>query len=157
MAWRHREVRAQGKALIVQDGAPIAADYGMGIITTGRARVFAGHFISLTLPSGVEFSSEDEGSMRDALHALAHSLAVVDLELRCAGMEADFIESGLSLDTGFGYLPGYDGAIHMLDVPPTPECPDGNAFNIDDFIRDTVAEMRIGMRGKCSSTRETAT
>lgn len=157
MAWRHREVRAQGKALIVRDGAPIAADYEMGIITTGRARVFAGHFISLTLPSGTEFSGENERSMRDALHAVAHSLAVVDLELRCAGLEADFTESGLSLNTGSGYLPGCDGPIHMLDVPPTPECPHGDAFNIDDFIRDTVAEMRIGMGGKCSSTYETAT
>lgn len=145
MAWRHREVRAQGKALVVQDGAPIAADYGMGIITTGRARVFAGHFISLTLPSGTEFSGENERSMRDALRALAHSLVVVDLELRCAGMETDFTESGLSLDTGFGYLPGYDGAIHMLDVPPTRRHAAHEGHGIDHLIREAVSGMQIGL------------
>lgn len=148
MAWRHREVRAQGKALIVQDGAPIAADYGMGITTTGRARVFAGHFISLTLPGGTEFSGENERSMRDALHALAHSLAVVDLELRCAGLETDFTESGLSLDTGFGYLPGYDGAIHMLDVPPTRRHAAHEGHDMDQLIREAVSGMQIGLHSR---------
>lgn len=151
MGWRHYEVRSSGKALIVKDRAPIAAAYQMGIISTGRSRVFAGHFFRATLPSGTEFSGEDEHSLRSALQKLARSLAAVDLELRCVGLDLDFSESGLSVDTGFGYSPRSNEPVHMMDV--MPEWCDNQALSIDGLIRDSVEKMRIGMPGRRSPTR----
>jgi hypothetical protein len=145
MAWRHYEVRASGATLIEDDDNPIAATYEMGIISTGLSRVFAGHFVSITLPSGTDFSGEDEHSLRAALRKLAAHLAAVDLELRCFGMEDDFSESGLSADTGFGYLPGYDSAIHMMDVPSKEERAANEDDDIDRLVRNAVEGMRIGI------------
>lgn len=141
MEWRHYEVRASGATLIEDDDRPIAATYEMGIVSTGRSRMFAGHFVRISLPSGTEFSGEDEHSLRAALRKLAFHLSVVNLQLRCAGLDARFEESGLSVDTGYGYAPFHDGAIHMMDPPPPLRGTEDQ--DIDGLIREVVAAIRI--------------
>ncbi|WP_150131875.1 hypothetical protein [Sphingomonas carotinifaciens] len=128
-----------------KDGVPLAATYEMGIVSTGRSRVFAGHFVGVTLPSGTEFSGEDEHSLRAALRKLDAHLGAVDLELRSVGLDPRFSESGLSVDTGWGYVPGEEGAVHMMDVPPERECSTSKDDDIDQLVRDAVKGMRIGI------------
>jgi hypothetical protein len=143
MTWRHYETRSTGAVLVNKGGVPLAGTYKMGIVSTGRSRVWAGHFVSVTLPSGTEFSGEDEQSLRAALHKLNAHLAAVDLDLRCVGLDPEFSESGLSVDTGWGYVAGVDGAVHMMaaSLPQTD-----NEAAVDRLISEAVAAMRIGLR-----------
>ncbi len=142
MEWRHYEVRASGATLIEDGGRPIAATYEMGIVSTGRSRVFAGHFVRIILPSGTGLSGEDEHSLRAALRKLAFHLSIVNLQLRCAGLDTRFEESGLSIDTGYGYASFDDGAIHMMDPPPVFKSTEEQ--DIDGIIREAIDGMRIG-------------
>lgn len=119
MDWRHYEVRATGAAVLVTDkGASVAVAYEMGVVATGRTRVWAGYFVRVMLPGETEFSGENERSLRRALRTLAVSLAAMRLELRCVGLDERWSESGLSVDTGWGYIDGHDRAIHMMDAVP---------------------------------------
>ena len=143
MTWRHYETRSTGAVLVNKSGIPLAATYEMGIVSTGRSRVWAGHFVSVTLPSDTEFSGEDEHSLRAALRKLDAHFAAVDLELRCVGLDPEFSESGLSVDTGWGYVPGGDGAVHMMDAPSSRT---DNGAKVDRLISEAVAAMRIVAR-----------
>jgi hypothetical protein len=40
--------------------------------------------------------------------------------LLCAGLVDGFYESGLSADTGYGYIDGYPRAVHMMERPRLP-------------------------------------
>ena len=144
MEWRHYEVRASGATLIEDDGRTIAATYEMGIVSTGRSRVFAGHFIRVTLPSGTEFTGENEHSLRSALWRLASNLSAVDFQLCCAGLDPGWRESGLSVDTGWGYFVFYPEPVHMMSAVPDMVEPTDDT--LDKEIRETVAGMRIDIR-----------
>jgi hypothetical protein len=144
MEWRHYEVRATGTVTVANDsGAILGATYTMGIVSTGKARVFAGHFVSVTLNTGTELSAEDEHSVVAALRKLASHLAVVNLDLRCVGLDSGWTESGLSYNTGWGYLGKDQAAIFMMD-DPTSHTDD----EVDRMIAEALAGMRIGQGRK---------
>jgi hypothetical protein len=123
MAWQHYEVRGSGDVrVVVEETGALSARYTTGIISTGKTRVFAGYFVGLVLPSGTEFTGEDEHSLRRALMRLASDLSAVLIELQCAGLDPGWQESGLSENSGYGYFTFYPEAIHMLAaVPPMPD------------------------------------
>lgn len=145
MEWRHYEVRDQGTALVLdKDGVAIDATYSLGLVSTGRSRVFAGYFVKLILATGTEFMGEDEHSLRPALWQLASSLSSVGLELRCSGLDQRWRESGLSVDTGWGYFMFYPEAVHMMAAVPEAVRSEGEA--LDREISEAVSNMRIGVR-----------
>jgi hypothetical protein len=143
MAWRHYETRNEGTVSLC-DGkdATVLATYRHGIVSTGRSRVFAGHFVQVILPSGTEFTGEDEHSLRSALLRLASSLSSVDLITTCSGLDPRWRESGLSENTGWGYFVFYPEAVHMMTpIPPSVEKRDA----LDREKSGTVSGMRIGL------------
>jgi len=143
MEWRHNEVRAAGAAILVdRDGLPVTATYKMGIVSTGRSRVFAGHFVKLVLASETEFTGEDEHSMRSALWRLASNLSSVKLELRCSGLDERWWESGLSANTGWGYFATYPKAVHMMTQ--VQEQVEQETSALDREIKEAVSGMRVG-------------
>lgn len=89
----------------------------MGIIETGRQRVFSGHYIKVLGPDGEEWLGEDTSSMRAALRALDEDIGHDGGRLLCAGLLDGFRESGLSVDTGYGYIGDYPRAVHMMERP----------------------------------------
>jgi hypothetical protein len=142
MAWRHYEVRSTGDVPVVIEQCDIlSATYTTGIVSTGKRRVFAGYFVALVLPSGTEFTGEDEHSLRRALRRLAANLSSVRIDLQCAGLDPRWQESGLSENSGYGYFTFYPEAVHMMaSVPPTPD----EAVVIDRLIVEAVSQMRLG-------------
>lgn len=150
MAWRHYEGRSTGDVpVVIEQGDTLSATYTTGIVSTGRTRVFAGYFVGLVLPSGTEFTGEDEHSLRRALRRLAANLSSVRIDLQCAGLDPRWQESGLSENSGYGYFTCYPEAVHMM--APVPQLPEPDA-EIDRLIVETVNQMRIGWKPHSSQT-----
>ena len=145
MRWRHYETREHGLVSALRHrGGAVAATYSIGTTSTGKNRVFAGHFVSVTLHDGDAFTGEDAHSLRRALRKVARQLSVMDTELTCAGLDPRWRESGLSVDTGWGYFDFYGAAVHMMDAVPPILSPNDPALN--RMIREAIASMQIGLR-----------
>lgn len=143
MGWRHYEGRKKGNVLLLDgDGARIHATYEHGLVLTGRSRVFAGYYVCVTLPNETEFTGEDEHSLHSALLRLASNLAAGKLILTCSGLDPRWRQSGLSENTGWGYLPFYPEAVHMMS--PIPESVE-HVDELDREIREATSDMQIGL------------
>jgi hypothetical protein len=140
MVWRHYEARQSGDCELQHDQETLSARYSIGIVETGRSRVFAGHLVRLTLTGGEQIGGEDGHSLRGALWRLARNITALGFTLNCVGLDAEFSESGLSVDTGWGYWGRQSKPMHMMDEPPN-----GRERPVDQMIREAVEGMRIGL------------
>ncbi|WP_338505046.1 hypothetical protein V6R86_13110 [Sphingomonas kaistensis] len=86
-----------------------------GTVSTGRARVFAGWFCSVGLPTGEMVLAEDPHNLGQALRNLEERLNATGWSLDAIGLDERWEETGLSSNTGWGYHPQVHGAAHMLD------------------------------------------
>jgi hypothetical protein len=125
--------------MVDDTGADRTATYKMGIVETGRSRLFAGYFFTVALGNEQSTTGEDERSMIAALWRLARNLAARGLQLRCVGMSGEFRESGLSENTGWGYFGRYQQPVHMMDEMPSG----ADEAALDCLIREAVGGMRI--------------
>lgn len=139
--WRHYEVRQSGECTVSDDGDEKLVDYDMGIVETGRSRVFAGYFFRVRLADDEQITAEDGGSMIAALWRLARNLSARGLHLQCAGMSGKWRESGLSQNTGWGYYGPQQQPMHILDDMPE----NGGDETLDRAIREAVDGMQIGL------------
>ena len=128
MEWKKYQARASGQCAVDLRGEGVLADFEMGIIETGRSRAFFGYYIKIT-------------SAHAALRALDEEVALDDGRLLCAGLRDDFHETGLSANTGFGYIEGFRHALHMMDRAPF--LPEGAALAPhDNAAKEILAAMR---------------
>lgn len=142
MGWRHYETRQSDDCEAEGSRGKSRLRYDMGIVETGRSRVFAGHFVRLRLVNEKQITGEDEHSLRAALWRLARNIEPLGLTLNCVGLSAEFSESGLSVDTGWGYWGSLSEPMHMMDpLPPAVEGP----VDLDRIIREAVDGMRINL------------
>jgi hypothetical protein len=117
MDWKHYEARQSGRCHIDIAGNGEVADFELGLVETGRSRVFWGHYIKIVDLDGETWIGESPVSLRKALRALDDEVASAGGRLLCAGLHHRFSESGLSVDTGYGYLEGRDGPVHLMERP----------------------------------------
>lgn len=141
MGWRHYEARQSGDCEAKDEQGASLLRYDMGIVETGRSRVFTGHFVRLTLSGDRQITGEDEHSLRAALWRLARNLTPFGVTLNCVGLNAAFDESGLSMDTGWGYWGAHSEPMHMMDPPPAEH---ESLDDLDQMIREAVDDMGIG-------------
>jgi hypothetical protein len=139
--WRHYQARQSGGCTVFDAGNERLVDYDMGIVETGRTRVFAGYFFRVTLADDDKIVAEDGASMIAALWRLARNLSARGLRLRCAGMSGQWRESGLSQNTGWGYFGPHQQPTHIMDDMPE----DGSDEALDRAIREAVDGMNIGL------------
>lgn len=92
---------------------PKSATVIFGTVDTGRQRVWAGYFVRVEM-DGRTWLGEDAHSLRRALRGLENSLNADGYSLLVIGLDADWRESGLSANTGWGFCSDVEGAIHML-------------------------------------------
>lgn len=135
--WRHYQTRQSGDCAVFDQGRERLVAVDMGIVETGRSRVFAGYFFRVRLADNEQITAEDGGSMIAALWRLARNLSARGLHLQCAGMSGKWRESGLSQNTGWGYYGPQQQPMHMLDDMP----PDGADEALDRAIREAVDQM----------------
>lgn len=145
MVWRHFEAWQSGTAYITGGGRDFDCHYDIGTITTGKQRVFHRFYISVVLLDGNTVVGEDPYNVLSALYVLDRELRNRGMTLLVAGLDDQFRESGLSANSGYGYLPNIDRAIHVMDTPP-PRQPDRYLEDaaLDAMIREAVDGMFAG-------------
>ena len=109
------EIGADG---VTSETQPFPARVECGVCHTGRSRVFAGYYIRAIADDGRSWLGEDGHSLRMALREMQMQLHVDGLSLDAIGLSSKWQESGLSANTGYGYHPDIEGAVHMLDPLP---------------------------------------
>lgn len=139
--WRHYETRQSGECTVFDQGDERLISYDMGIVETGRSRVFAGYFFRINLGGDEHIIGEDGGDMLPALWRLARNLSARGLRLQCVGMSGQWRQSGLSENTGWGYYGPHKQPMHMMDDMPE----DGTDEVLQRAIREAVDGMRIGL------------
>lgn len=111
--WRHYHVTKRGQCSLQKLGQPLIGSFELGIVETGRSRVFAGYFVRISV-EGQTFSGEDAAVLLVALLDCAMKLKGASLELNAAGMSPQFRQTGLSFNSSVGYIDGGREPIHML-------------------------------------------
>jgi hypothetical protein len=141
MDWKHYEHWQRGSACLIIDGEDHESRYDLGEVSTGRQRVFHRYYVRLFLPDGSHMIGEDAYGLRAALFDLDRQLQDRDMVLLVAGLEPNWSESGLSFNSGFGYLAHCDHGVHMMDAPPPRDRnPDDELF-VEELIRVAVDGM----------------
>lgn len=149
MIWKKYRARREGECHVDLNGEDVIADFEMGIIETGRQREYSGHYIKMLGPNGEEWLGEDASSVRAALCALDEDVGRDGGRLLCAGLLDGFQESGLSVDTGYGYIDGYPRAIHMMERPRLLAMDEAAAAaSAPSDAAEVLASLRERMRGK---------
>lgn len=139
--WKHYETQRRGMTCVIDHEQVRDVPYEMGALTTGRQRCFHRWFVKITMEDGTEFTGEDPYNVRAALVDLDRQLEARRYILVAAGIEPEFSESGLSHNSGYGYLPNVNRAIHMMDLPP-PRLRD---WENDEFVTKLIKETVAGM------------
>lgn len=141
MDWQHYKPWATGTACVIDEADVINCPFELGAICTGRQRVFHRYFVRVQLPDGSSAMGEHEHSLRRALYSLSDELRRHDLGLLAAGLSDDWYESGLSFNSGQGYMPTLSRTVHMMEVPPLPEPDPENDRIVEQLIREAVGAM----------------
>lgn len=139
--WRHYESRHSGECTVSEEGEEKLVSYDLGIVETGRSRVFGGYFVQIVVSPTEQVTAEDEHSLIAALWRLARNASARGLHLHCAGLSGQWRESGLSENTGWGYFGRHQQPTWMMDELPSRDQDD----TLDRAIREAVEGMRIGL------------
>jgi hypothetical protein len=125
-AWRKYQTRDRVCRLISlhsdQAGQPTMDEVRVqwGVVTTGKSRQWAGYFSQVIFSSEQTVLVEDPHNLITALKALGERLSEMGWRLDVIGLDDEFRESGLSANTGYGFHPSIDGAVHIFDPRPKP-------------------------------------
>lgn len=140
MIWQKLEPWEAGTASVIHGDIEVACPFELGAIATGKQRVFHAYFVQIQLPEGTAITGLDRHSVRAALYSTGDMLRERGLGLLAAGLLGDWYESGLSFNSGYGYLPTLHRAIHMMEMPPPKRDSDDDQF-LESLIRSAVEGM----------------
>lgn len=91
-----------------------------GHVSTGEQRVWAGFFVQVIDSSGGMWLAEHPHSLRGALSEIGDQLETDGWSLKVVGLLPEWRETGLSRNSGYGFHPDLDCAVHMFETPPNP-------------------------------------
>ena len=114
MAWEHFEDMNKGTAIGLADGQIRTLQYRYGAVSTGRQRVHAGYFVEISAGDQVRVMGRDQYGLVTALRSAADQLEAEGVTLKAAGTSPEFYETGLSFNSGRGYL-GKGPAVSMME------------------------------------------
>ena len=118
--WRQFEVRHAGKCEIEIGSRTLATSYEVGLVETGKQKVFAGIDVRIVYPSGGTWIGHDDWSPVEALRSASALAAADGARIICAGLSMFFTQSGLSWATPYGFYPWSSGPVHMMSPPEAP-------------------------------------
>lgn len=139
--WYHYELHTSGLTCVIDHDRDLDCPFEIGVITTGKQRVFHRFYVKVIAPDGAGIIGTSEHNLRQALLDVDRQLDQRELVLLAAGTYPEFYESGLSANSGYGYLPTVDHAVHMMDMPPPPLRDYDNDEFVEGLIREAVAGM----------------
>lgn len=85
---------------------------------SSHTHTFLGYYVVIVGPEGHDWYTEDDESMRNALRKIDINIRKSGWVLSAIGLSDQWSETGLSLNTGFGYHPLFNRAVHMLEPDP---------------------------------------
>lgn len=141
MAWLNYEPSCIGKTCIIDGDVAHDVAYEMGTICTGRQRVFHRYYVKIDLPDGSSVIGEDPYNLRASVMDLDSALKRKDMFLLAAGTDADWCETGLSQNSGWGYFSNATEASHMMSLPPLRHRDSENDEFVDRLIKEAVDGM----------------
>lgn len=144
MNWLNYEPNYTGKTCIIDGDVARDVDYEMGTICTGRQRVFHRYYVKIDLPDGSTVIGEDPYNLRASVLDLDSALKRKDMMLLTAGTDSDWLESGLSQNSGWGYFSNATEASHMMSLPPLRHRDSENDEFVDRLIKEAVDGMTFG-------------
>ncbi len=126
MTWEHFDIRDTGECRVQQIGesGTIFARYAIGLLSTGKQRVFWGYQLVISLADR-EFVAKSKGYSESYLPVLTVAnelLSVENLILLVVGNAPSYSESAMSGGGGYGYVDGSKSALKIMS-----EYPDGQA------------------------------
>lgn len=120
MRWKYPRTLWEGQVSLTETSSA-AEEVGSARLVwteTGKTRVFSGYCVEVRWQS-YHCVGEDPYTLQEALSECAKQIAALGYQLIVAGLHPRFEESGLSHNSGFGYIPRRQEAIHMMDKPQT--------------------------------------
>lgn len=118
--WRQFEVRYSGTCEIKIGNRTAQARYDVGLVETGKQRVFAGVEVRIMNPAGGLWIGHDDWSPLEALRVASKSAQADGVKLMCSGLSLFFFQTGLSWQTPYGYYPWSTEPVLMMDPPEAP-------------------------------------
>lgn len=116
--WKHLATFDTGVSKLRIAGDVVDARWEIGEIETGRSRVFHSYFVKIIL-ADEDYLGTHAHSLRSALRNAAEACKRGGFQPPWIGLGEEFRETGLSWNTGWGYIGS--AAIHMMepsvDVP----------------------------------------
>jgi len=124
--WEHQHITASGTCLLysLSEARARNAEWHLLEVSTGRSQVWDGYGVEILCNEGEWLGrSRGNGTLREALFAVDGLLRRREsLCLRLAGLQADWSESGLSFNSGYGYRVKHGGGpapifhlAHLMD------------------------------------------
>jgi hypothetical protein len=131
MPWKHFTVMFKRNVSVSYSNEIFSCEISIGRVYTGRSRVFVGYFCKAEI-NEISISHEDHGSLYVSFLQSMRELIKLGYCVNVYGLQRTYRESGLSSDSGYGYVPELSGKpFLMIDELP----PSGNG--IDDFNNDS--------------------
>lgn len=143
MTWLNYEPTQSGKTCIIDGDDAHDVQYELGTICTGRQRVFHRYYVKVELNDGSTAVGENPYNLRAAILDLDSKLKRKDRMLLAAGTDSDWLESGLSQNSGWGYFSNATEASHMMSLPPLRHRDSENDEFVDRSIREAVNGMFV--------------
>ena len=91
---------------------------------TGKQRVWVGYFVQVVGPDEKVWLAEHPHFLRGALREVEKLLNTDGWSLLAIGLAPEWHETGSSANSGYGYHPDFDHAVHMLQ-PERSDRPEG--------------------------------
>lgn len=120
MIWEHFEVAKTGTCEVFKKstGEIIYCNYKLGVISTGKSRVFYGYQIEITNEKfSIFIAGKSKGYSETysiALRDCNNKMEEAGLSLLVAGNSSDYSESAMSGGSGYGYIKGRKERIYIM-------------------------------------------
>lgn len=118
MSWKNYSGMFTRIVPAAHEGDVHQCSVSIGLFHTGRQRVFMGYFCRLEC-NEVVLLNENSGSLYQAFLGVMREFIRLGYTVNLYGLQNSFRESGLSVDTGYGYVPELSSkAFLMIDQLP---------------------------------------
>ena len=144
MTWKNYEPSSNGITCIVDGKNAVDVAFEMGAIVTGRSRVFHRYYCKIYIGDGSTLAGEDPHNLRAAVLDLDSALKRKGMILLAAGTDDDWLESGLSQNSGWGYFSNAQGPSHIMSLPPLRHRDSENDEFVDRLIKEAIDGMTFG-------------
>lgn len=116
MSWEHLRTTHQGSCWLQNpDGEQELVATRMAAVETGRSRTFWGYRVVVQQITGEQTKGEDRHNLHNALKQCDENLRAAGYQMKVMGLRPDFYETGLSFNSGYGYVDDVNDPVHMLD------------------------------------------